>query len=130
MHCYKKGRNTMIQGIGIDIIELDRIRKNMLKNNRFTGRILNKKERAVFQTLKNEHRKVEYATGRFAAKEAVAKALGTGIGKLSFQHIEVLTDENGAPFVSAAGCDDYHIFISITHSREYAAAQVVIEYKS
>jgi holo-[acyl-carrier protein] synthase len=120
----------MIKGIGMDIIELDRIRKSMLKNNRFISRILTEKEREVFHTLKNEHRKTEYAAGRFAAKEAVAKALGRGIGKLSFQHIEVLTDKNGAPTVTAAGCDSYHIFISITHSREYAAAQAVIEYQS
>lgn len=120
----------MIRGIGMDIIELDRIRKNLHKNGRFIRRVLTEKEREFFQTLQNEQRRVEYAAGRFAAKEAFAKALGTGIGKLSFQHIEVLADENGAPTIRAAGYEGYHIFISITHSREYAAAQVVIEYPS
>jgi holo-[acyl-carrier protein] synthase len=120
----------MIRGIGLDIIELERVRKNIRENNRFARRILTEKEREVFHALQNEHRKVEYAAGRFAAKEAFAKALGTGIGKLSFQHIEVMTDKNGAPVVNAAGCEDYHIFISITHSREFAAAQVVIESQS
>mgnify|MGYP001179502631 CR=1 FL=1 len=117
----------MICGIGLDIIELDRIRKNILRNNRFAERILTDKERNFFYALQNENRRVEYAAGRFAAKEAFAKALGTGIGKLSFQHIEVLSDKNGAPSLNAAGFEDYRIFISITHSREYAAAQVVIE---
>jgi holo-[acyl-carrier protein] synthase len=120
----------MIRGIGLDIIELDRIQKNIRKNNRFIRRILTEKEREVFHGLQTEHRRTEYAAGRFAAKEAFAKALGTGIGKLSFQHIEVLTDKNGAPMLRAAGYEDYSIFLSITHSREYAAAQVVIEYQS
>jgi len=120
----------MIRGIGLDIIELERIRKIIRKNNRFVRRILTEKEREVFHSLLNEHRRVEYAAGRFAAKEAFAKALGTGIGKLSFQHIEVQTDMNGAPVLCAAGCEDFHIFVSITHSRDYAAAQVVIEYQS
>ncbi|MFA1822572.1 holo-ACP synthase [Virgibacillus oceani] len=120
----------MIRGIGIDIIELERIRKNIRKNGRFIRRILTEKEREIYQILQNERRKAEYVAGRFATKEALAKALGTGIGKLSFQHIEVLTDKNGAPTVHAAGCEDYYIFVSITHSREYAAAQVVIEYQS
>ncbi|GAB3791247.1 holo-ACP synthase [Virgibacillus kimchii] len=118
----------MIRGIGLDIIELDRVRRNIRQSNRFVRRILTEKEREVFDSLQNEHRKVEYAAGRFAAKEAFAKALGVGIGKLSFQHIEVLTDEKGAPTVQARGYEDDRIFISITHSREYAAAQVVIEY--
>ncbi|RDW17170.1 holo-ACP synthase [Oceanobacillus arenosus] len=117
----------MIKGIGIDIIELYRIKKGMEANTRFVDRILTENERHLFNQLQNHHRKVEFLAGRFAAKEAFAKAVGTGIGKLSFHHIEVLPDSHGAPVISAHGYEEYRSFISITHSRDYAVAQVVIE---
>ncbi len=115
----------MINGIGMDLIELNRIEKSM-ENPRFAARILTEMEREAFHKLKKRRRKTEYLAGRFAAKEAFAKACGTGIGKLSFQHIEILNEENGAPVLRAAGYEQYSIFISITHSRDYAAAQVVL----
>lgn len=118
----------MIKGIGIDIIELDRITTNMEKA-RFVDRILTPKEKEVFSNLSNKRRKIEYLAGRFAAKEAFAKACGKGIGKLSFQHIEVLHEENGAPVLTAVGYEKETIFLSITHSRDYAVAQVVLEEK-
>ncbi|UJL48163.1 holo-ACP synthase [Virgibacillus sp. NKC19-16] len=117
----------MIKGIGIDLIELDRIQNSMEKNNRFVDRILTQNEKNVFTQLQNRRRKTEFLAGRYAVKEAFAKANGTGIGKLSFQHIEVTVDENGAPFMKVRGFEGENIFISITHSRDYAAAQVIIE---
>ncbi|WP_068676135.1 holo-ACP synthase [Oceanobacillus sp. Castelsardo] len=116
----------MIKGIGIDIIELERIQKS-IKNERFVDRILTKKEKDLYLTLKNKKRRIEFVAGRFAAKEAVAKALGTGIGKLSFQHIEVLPNELGAPIIEVQGLEKEKIFLSITHSKSYAVAQVVME---
>ncbi|RDW15087.1 holo-ACP synthase [Oceanobacillus chungangensis] len=117
----------MIKGIGIDIIELERIKGSLERNNRFVDRILTENEMNLFIRLQNHHRKVEFLAGRFAAKEAFSKAVGTGIGKLSFHDIEVLPDRNGAPTITAYGYEAYRSFISITHSREYAVAQVVIE---
>ncbi|AXI08036.1 holo-ACP synthase [Oceanobacillus zhaokaii] len=117
----------MIKGIGIDIIELDRIKNSIEANTRFVDRILTKNEKDLFNQLENHHRKVEFLAGRFAAKEAFAKAAGTGIGKLSFRHIEVLRGVNGAPIITALGYETYRSFISITHSRDYAVAQVVLE---
>lgn len=117
----------MIKGIGIDLIELVRIQKSMQRNNRLALRILTRNERKVFNQLQSEKRKIEFLAGRFAAKEAFAKATGQGIGKLSFQHIEILADEKGAPLMTAQGYEAYHIFVSITHSNDYAAAQVVLE---
>jgi holo-[acyl-carrier protein] synthase len=116
----------MIKGIGIDIIELGRIKKSM-KNSRFLDRILTNKEKQSFVLLQNETRKVEFVAGRFAAKEAFSKAMGTGIGTLSFLDISILNDENGAPFIEAAVTEKMNIFVSISHSREYAVAQVVLE---
>lgn len=117
----------MIKGIGIDLIELDRIRKSLQKNDRIVQRILTASEQKIFHTLHRDKRKVEFLAGRFAAKEAFAKATGNGIGKLSFQHIEVLIDDQGAPFMKVKGYEQDTIFISITHSNAYAAAQVIIE---
>lgn len=117
----------MIKGIGIDIIELDRIRKSMERNGRLEERILTQNEKAFFDQLTNNRRKVEYLAGRFAAKEAFAKATGKGIGELRFQDIEVVTDVNGAPGIKVRQFQDSTILISITHSRDYAVAQVVIE---
>ncbi|MFD2130488.1 holo-ACP synthase [Pseudogracilibacillus auburnensis] len=116
----------MISGIGIDIIELSRIKKAITRNNRFIDRILTENEKGVYETYKKEQRKLEYVAGRFAAKEAFAKATGKGIGKLSFQHIEILTKENGAPMMNVQGYEGEKIYLSITHSKQYAVAQVVI----
>lgn len=117
----------MIKGIGIDLIELGRIKKSIEKNDRLVSRILTRKEQHVFHELNSERRRVEFLAGRFAAKEAFAKATGQGIGKLSFQDIEVLPSQKGAPMMNAKGFEAYEIHISITHSEHYAAAQVIIE---
>lgn len=116
----------MIKGIGIDLIELERIEKSIQKNARFVERILTKKERQTFEEFKNQRRKVEFLAGRFAAKEAFAKANGTGIGKLSFQHIEIVANDHGAPEIIVKGYEAEKLFVSISHSDTYAIAQVVI----
>ena len=117
----------MIKGIGIDIIELERINDSIKKSDSLAGRVLTKKELERYHNLKSNRRRVEYLAGRFASKEACSKALGMGIGALSFQDIEVLNDEFGAPKIKVAGYEDYSIFLSISHSKAYAVAQVVIE---
>lgn len=115
----------MITGIGIDIIELERIRKIHKRQDKFADRVLTPNEKAVFNTL-SESRKIEFLAGRFAAKEAYSKAVGTGIGEnLSFLHIEIEKDEKGKPFISKPNNNGVHL--SISHSKEYAIAQVVIE---
>lgn len=118
----------MIKGIGIDIVELHRIANSLKKGERLANRVLTPKEKELFDRMP-VGRRSEFLSGRFAAKEAFAKAAGTGIGRLSFQDIEVTTDETGAPFIRANGYESLHCFLSITHSREYAVAQVVLESK-
>ncbi|MEJ8778060.1 holo-ACP synthase [Pseudogracilibacillus sp. ICA-222130] len=115
----------MVKGIGIDIVEITRMKKAIDKNSRVVKRILTENEYIHYTTLSTERRKLEYVAGRFAAKEAYAKAAGTGLGKLSLQHIEILSNECGAPemFVQGASHD---IFLSISHSEHYAVAQVVL----
>lgn len=116
----------MIYGIGIDLIELSRIETSIQKDNRLVKRILTDKERAAYDGLQTQRRKIEYVAGRFAAKEAFSKAAGTGIGQLSFQHIEVLNLPSGAPVVKTKGFSDEHCFVSISHTEHYATAQVII----
>lgn len=114
----------MIKGIGIDIIELSRIEDIISKQSKFVDRVLTANEKQKFEGL-SERRKIEFLAGRFAAKEAYSKANGTGIGKeLSFLDIEIETNTSGKPFIVKP---EVHAHLSISHSRDYAVAQVMIE---
>lgn len=114
----------MIKGVGIDIVELERIER-LVEKPSFIARILSDSEKERFRQLSGK-RQVEFLAGRFAAKEAYAKARGTGIGRdLSFKDIEVLSNEKGKPFIEEKDGETIHI--SISHSRDYAVAQVIIE---
>lgn len=114
----------MIKGIGIDIIELSRIQDILNRQKRFVDRVLTPNERLKFEDL-SPARKVEFLAGRFAAKEAYSKANGTGIGEeLSFLDIEIETDDSGKPVITKPRSRAH---LSISHSRDYAAAQVIIE---
>ncbi|MBU9723795.1 MULTISPECIES: holo-ACP synthase [Bacillaceae] len=120
----------MIKGIGLDLIELERIESLSQRKQSFIKRILTEEERDKYSLLKGR-RQVEYLAGRFAAKEAFAKALGTGIGKdLSFQDISIVNDLNGKPSIKYNNFLKEKIHLSITHTSTYAAAQVIIEEKS
>lgn len=115
----------MIIGIGLDVTELDRITKAYGKREDFAKRILTEKEQAIFNQLSGT-RQMEFLAGRYAAKEAFSKAYGTGIGKLSFQDIEVLPGEKNKPEVTQSPFDG-NTFVSITHSSNIVAAQVILE---
>jgi holo-[acyl-carrier protein] synthase len=114
----------MIRGIGIDIIELSRVQDLINRQGKFVDRVLTITEKLTFEKL-SAPRKVEFLAGRFAAKEAYSKANGTGIVKeLSFLDIEIETEDSGKPFFIKPKVQAH---LSITHSRDYAAAQVIIE---
>jgi holo-[acyl-carrier protein] synthase len=116
----------MFVGIGIDIVEIKRIKEIVERQPKFIERILSEQEKKRFFQL-SETRKIEFLAGRFAAKEAYAKAVGTGIGKeLSFADIHIHNDEKGKPFI-LSGTPGQYIHLSISHSDEYAIAQVIIE---
>ena len=115
----------MISGIGLDIVEISRIRTLAKRQSKFARRILTESEWNQYEQLSGD-RRCEFLAGRFSAKEAFSKAVGTGIGKgLSFHDIEIAKDENGKPFFSMP--QPIHAHLSITHTKEYAAAQVIIE---
>lgn len=118
----------MIIGTGIDIVELSRVEKVSARQPKFITRILTNKEFTYYKSL-NGKRAIEFLAGRFAAKEALAKAMGTGIGKqLSWLDIEILSNEKGKPIISISNTD-HQVHLSISHSKDYAVAQVIIENK-
>jgi holo-[acyl-carrier protein] synthase len=126
----------MIRGIGIDMVEIERISGFLERQEKLIDRILTQREKELLSD-KSEGRKIEFIAGRFAAKEAAAKALGTGIGaRLGFHDIEVLPSEAGKPqlHISAKALEaifsdrsKLRFHLSITHTRTYAAAQVIVE---
>lgn len=115
----------MIVGHGIDIEELASIQEAVERKDSFAQRVLTAKELERFTGLKGR-RKIEYLAGRWSAKEAFAKAMGTGIGKLSFQDLEILNDEKGAPYFNQAPFSG-NIWLSISHTEQYATASVILE---
>lgn len=123
--------DKLIKGIGTDIIEIERVEK-ALKNKKFVNKIFNESE------MKDDYGdflKAHSLAGKFCAKEAVSKALGTGIRGFSFKDIEILTDSLGKPYVilknnaeiTAAEFGNYCISISISHSRVNAVAIATLE---
>lgn len=117
----------MIKGIGIDLVEIHRIQKSIESNNKFINRILTEEEKSLYNALTATHRQAEFVSGRFAAKEALGKAMGTGIGKeFSFQDISITKTEQGAPMMKVKNCS-FHVWVSISHSQSHAIAQVVLE---
>lgn len=115
----------MIIGIGTDIIELSRLEKVGL--DRLIKKILTSDEQLALPI--NVKRKIEFVAGRFAAKEAISKALGTGIGAhFAFHDVSILSDSLGAPqAVWKNGDNKPTIHLSISHSDHYAVAMVVLE---
>ena len=124
----------MIISTGIDIVEVYRIRETMERTPRFTERVFTAGERAYCES-KGAAAFQSYAA-RFAAKEAFLKALKTGWrGKISWQDIEVLNDDDGVPtlsitgeakrFLDKTGADRIHL--SISHTTEHASANVILE---
>lgn len=111
----------MIKGIGTDIIELDRV-EHLAGSEAFIKRILHDKEIKMLENMTSDKRRTEFIAGRFCVKEAYAKALGTGIGKLAFKDICCLNDKLGKPYIDG----DDKAFVSIAHSNTMATATVVI----
>ena len=119
-------------GIGIDVVEVDRIASAIERHgDLFLGRLFTADERHYCETQKKSA--LHYAA-RFAAKEAVSKALGTGIGRQAgWLDLEITRDPSGAPkLVLHAAAAEFarqngitEIQISLTHARDYAAANAI-----
>lgn len=119
----------MIIGIGVDLVEIDRIKEAIATNSRFIGKLLTNKELETYNEIQNDKRQMEYVAGRWAAKEAFSKAYGTGISsQLHFHDIEIFHDEKRRPLVRCSKLTD-SVHLTISHTDHYATAMVVIEQK-
>lgn len=120
-------------GIGIDVVEVSRIKSSLDEfGERFLSRIFTEDERDY---CRRQKRPELHFAARFAAKEAIAKAFGTGIGKeIGWLDLEILRKSSGEPEVvltgSAAACAErrgvVQVMVSLTHAKHYAAANAVI----
>ena len=127
-----------IFGIGTDIVNIKRIERSLKKNgNALKNRIFSKKEIIYCEKNKNP---IPFYAKRFAAKEALSKALGTGIRKgVNFKNIEILNDSLGKPFIELKGSTatflknkikskKYFIYLSLSDDLSWAQATVIISY--
>ena len=124
-----------ILGIGVDIIENKRI-KSSIRNHKFKDRIYSPKE--LKQSILSKD-KVKYFSKRFAAKEAFAKALGTGFrNNLNFKDIEIINDKLGKPYYAKTKkitklikkefkVKSFNCFLSISDEKNYSTAFTIIQ---
>tara|TARA_B100000902_G_C26425326_1_gene488854 strand:- start:51 stop:434 length:384 start_codon:yes stop_codon:yes gene_type:complete len=124
-----------ILGIGVDLIENNRI-KSSIKKKSFLKRIFTNNEIKNARSLKNEG---NFFAKRFAAKESLAKAIGTGFRKnLNFKDIEILNDFNGKPYYlktkkinniihNKFKIKKYNLFLSISDEKDYSIAFTIIQ---
>ena len=124
----------MIIGCGIDLVKIERLEKIIKKwGDNFIFSIFTSLEKEYCEKKKGN--KYQSYAGKFAAKEALLKALGLGLRKANWKDIEIKNDKLGQPIIetsgklkniaSAKGISKY--FISISHTKEYAIAQVILE---
>ncbi len=122
----------MIVGVGIDIVEIDRIRKWMLTPG-LIDRFFSADE--ICQCSRRGKDSALSLAARFAAKEALGKAVGTGLKGCKLKDIQVDNDKNGKPVIRLKGTAEAlvrsiggtGVHISLTHEREHAVAVVIIE---
>jgi holo-[acyl-carrier protein] synthase len=122
----------MISGIGIDIVEISRVKDGIEKlGSAFSNKILSNEEIQLIPS--NTQTQYEFIAGRWAVKEAIAKALGSGFSsKLPPKDISVVNDTLGCPVVLRAGGmeEKYVIKVSISHEKNYAVAMCTVETKA
>jgi holo-[acyl-carrier protein] synthase len=123
----------MIEGVGIDIIEVERVANNIGKDAGFRELVFSKNE---IEYCEKKTNKFEHYAARFAAKEAFFKALGTGwMNGTSFNEIEIVNNANGKPVVNLLGetaiainkTGSIKIAVSLSHLKTIASAVVIIE---
>ncbi len=117
-----------IIGIGIDIVDFLKIEKNFEKES-FLNKFLNIVEIEKVQTFKSPKRRLEFIAGRIAAKEALLKARGTGIGTFNFNMMCIKNDSMGKPLFVSPKLENRTIFLSISHGETFAIAKVIVTEK-
>ena len=122
----------MIRGIGTDIVQVDRIGTAVKRTAMFLEKVFTEEERKYFKSRKDN---LETIAGNFAAKEAISKALGTGIRGFGLLDIEILRNEMGQPIVNISDKvkevisikEDFSIHVSISHTSKNAIAFAIWE---
>lgn len=123
----------MVLGLGIDIVEVARIEKALTPGDALARRVFTESELEYCLARKNRY---QHFAGRFAAKEAALKALGTGWQDgIRWKDVEILAGEKGRPVLKLAGraqeifegLGAQRAMVTITHATDYAVAAVVIE---
>jgi holo-[acyl-carrier protein] synthase len=126
----------MIAGLGIDIIEVERIAEKVAKDNGFRELVFSANEIAYCESKTHKY---EHYAARFAAKEAFFKALGTGWPEgTAFNEVEVVNNEQGKPEIVLLGLThttisalgNFNIMVSLTHIKSTASAVVILEKQS
>lgn len=121
----------MIVGIGNDIIEIERVEKAISKEG-FIAKVYTQRE--IENIVKRGNRAETYA-GIFSAKEAISKAIGTGVREFALTDLEILNDDLGKPYVIVSDKlnkiiqrkkENYQIEIAISHSKKYATTMAII----
>ena len=120
-----------ILDIGIDIIEVERIKKSLNKRGDFLKKVFTDREIEMFESKGNNPQTI---AGNFVAKEAISNSLGLGIRGYNFKDIEILRNELGKPIVKTYNnleqiCIKYSVLdikVSISHSENYAVANAII----
>ncbi len=121
----------MVEGVGIDIIEVSRIRKSIEEyGDLFTDKVFTTAEKKYCLEKSFPY---QHFAARFAAKEAFSKATGTGWDdSFSWQEVEVINEGSGKPYLRLGGLalrnfGEKSVFLSLSHSGDYVTAVVVIE---
>jgi len=122
-------------GLGVDVVDLERFEGILARRPSFVGRVFTSDERAYCEQAKAPTKRVERYAARFAAKEAVMKALGVGLGSFAFHDVEIGRADSGDPtltlhgkaaaIAAERGAASWHV--SLTHSEVVAIALVAVE---
>lgn len=125
----------MIVGFGLDLVEIERMIKIVKRaDDSFLRCVLSEQERNQYDQLQADHRRAEWLAGRFAVKEAAAKAIGTGFSNgITPDKLVIATDQLGRPQlwlpenILKQFATPIQTHVSITHTKQTAAAVVLIE---
>jgi len=122
----------MIVGLGIDIIEVERIERKIAKDSGFRELVFSANEISYCESKTSKY---EHYAARFAAKEAFFKALGTGwLNGTAFNEVEIINNDNGKPeivlqgltYTTVKALGNFNILVSLTHIEAAASAVVII----
>lgn len=116
----------MVTGLGIDLLEISRVKSVVTAEPRFVQKVLTPAERSQLSKL-HKQRYWEYLAGRFSLKEAFSKAMGTGIGaQVGFQDVEIIDNPQGKPEVTRSPYAGQAL-ASVSHTKDLVMTEVLLQ---